>query len=73
MWAMYLANQRQWKHRTGLSSWLAQCHLHLMPTVMRSLQEGDPEKLAVLNRFAETRKRALENLPRLLQAATALS
>jgi hypothetical protein len=44
-----------------------------MPTVMKCLQEGDPEKLAVLNRFTEVRKRALDNLPRLLQALEALS
>lgn len=73
MWAVYLANQRQWKHQPELSRWLAQCHLHLMPTVMKCLQEGDPEKLAVLNRFTEVRKRALDNLPRLLQALEALS
>lgn len=68
MWAAYLDNQRQWKHHAGLSSWLARCHLHLLPTVMKALQEGDPQKLAVLNRFAQTRRQALDNLPRLLQA-----
>ncbi|TDF80812.1 NAD(P)/FAD-dependent oxidoreductase [Pseudomonas sp. H9] len=68
MWAAYLDNQRQWKHHAGLSSWLARCHLHLLPTVMQALQEGDPAKLAVLNRFAQARKQALDNLPRLLQA-----
>ncbi|MDN7143701.1 NAD(P)/FAD-dependent oxidoreductase [Pseudomonas sp. JQ170] len=67
MWAVYLDNQRQWKHDAGLSRWLAQCHLHLLPSVLRSLQEGDPAKLAVLNRFAEARKKAFVNLPRLLQ------
>jgi len=73
MWAAYLGNQRQWKHHAGLSNWLAQCHLHLLPTVLRSLQEGDPEKLAVLNRFTEARKKALENMPRLLQAVAGLA
>jgi hypothetical protein len=73
MWAAYLGNQRQWKQHAGLSNWLAQCHLHLLPTVLRSLQEGDPEKLAVLNRFTEARKKALENMPRLLQAVAGLA
>jgi hypothetical protein len=41
--------------------------------VLRSLQEGDPEKLAVLNRFTEARKKALENMPRLLQAVAGLA
>lgn len=39
----------------------------------RCLQEGEPEKLAVLNRFTEVRKRGQDNLPRLLQALEALS
>lgn len=68
MWVAYLDNQRQWKHHAGLSNWLAQCRLHLLPSVLRSLQEGDPEKLAVLNRFAQARQSAFGNLPRLLQA-----
>ncbi|MEG1626175.1 FAD/NAD(P)-binding protein [Pseudomonas sp.] len=71
MWAVYLDNQRQWKHHAGLSSWLAQCHLHLLPSVLKAIQEGDPEKIAVLNRFAQARKKALENMPMLLQAAAA--
>lgn len=58
MWVAYLDNQRQWKHHAGLSNWLAQCRLHLLPSVLRSLQEGDPEKLAVLNRFAQARQSA---------------
>ncbi|MDD2056657.1 NAD(P)/FAD-dependent oxidoreductase [Pseudomonas sp. GD03860] len=73
MWAVYLGNQRQWKHHAGLSNWLAQCHLHLLPAVLKSLQEGDPAKLAVLNQFTAARKRALENLPRLLQEVADLS
>ncbi|MNE43818.1 hypothetical protein D3C80_1380130 [compost metagenome] len=68
MWVAYLDNQRQWKHHAGLSNWLAQCRLHLLPSVLRSLQEGDPEKLAVLNRFAQARQSAFGNLPRILQA-----
>ncbi|MCY1272311.1 hypothetical protein D9M68_434190 [compost metagenome] len=71
MWAVYLGNQRRWKQDAGLSGWLARCHLHLLPTVMRSLQENDPEKLAVLNRFTQARQQALENMPRLLNGAGA--
>lgn len=73
MWAAYLGNQRQWKTHAGLSAWLAQCHLHLLPTVLRSVQEADPEKLVVLNRFVEARKKALGNLPRLLQDIAGLA
>ena len=69
MLAVNMANQHRWGKDKGLRGWLAQSRLDAFTAMARAVLPTDTEKLALLQRYAQSAAPAAANLQVLLAAS----
>jgi hypothetical protein len=68
MWSASLANATRWRANDGLRSWLSQCRLNNLNTMMRGMKPDDAAKLELLKESGAKATIAAARIPALLAA-----